>query len=425
MVVTPSRFFLTYTQILLGKQNLDWIIIFSCYKCKQARMLANIELMAAQNLDQKTQPETERTMKIGHIQKATVVASLLLGAISLQAADNPWTGNGADHDWANPANWTSNPSLPATGTGTTGDILDLDTVAPNNYAIYTAAQGTLTYQTIRVGYYADGRLDVTGGTLIGDGSSVQTRIGRGGHTGTLNIAGGTFMPGSIMQVGIDANSVGIVNVSSGTLNATRGATQDGIANTSIALGAGNTGSGTLNLSGGNLYTRFGVEVGQSSLAGSGLFNVMGGGLAQLGTANGANPTSAGFWYQRGNGTLAATVDSAGFTLGAIQIVNGSAGGSYVTFDSGSTLSLGFNGATPTTAMSWDLMTWDDNTTLTDNGLTLAPGDTAAGWSFGFVDTGGTSAPNALQITFTPVPEPSAFVLGGCGLAALLVFRRRK
>lgn len=363
-------------------------------------------------------------MKTEQIIRTTCVATVLAGTLSIPAADNPWTGGGADHNWANAANWTSNPSLPVTGLGTTGDILDMDTVDPNNYAIYGAAQGSLTYQTVRVGYNANGRLDVTGGTLVGDGSSVQTRIGRGGHTGTVNVAGGTFAPGSIMQVGIDAGSVGTVNVSSGTLDVTRGATQDSIANTSIALGAGNTGQGTLNLSGGNIYTRFGVEVGQSSLAGSGTFHVMGGGVAALGTANGANPTSAGFWRQRGNGTLAATIDSSGFTLGAIDIINATAGGAYVTFDAGSVLSLDFSGAAPTTAMSWNLMNFDDNTTLTDNGLTLAAGDAAAGWSFAFVDTGGTAAPNALRISFTPVPEPGTAALTGLGIAGLMIFRRR-
>lgn len=356
---------------------------------------------------------------------AACATALTFPSTSLQAADNSWTGGGDDHNWQNSANWTSNPSLPTTGFGTSGDILYMDTAAANDYAIYSVAEGTLTYQAIRVGYNADGRLDITGGTLIGDGSSAQTRIGRGGHTGTLNIAGGTFKPGSILQVGLDAGSVGVVNVSSGTLDVTRGATQDTIANTSIALGAGNTGQGTLNLSGGNLYTRFGIEVGQSSGLGSGIFHVMGAGIANLGTDNGIQPNSAGFWYQRANGTLAATVDSTGFTLGSINIINSTTPTSFVTFDADSTLSLDFSGATPTTATSWDLMTFDDNTTLTDNGLTLAPGDAANGWSFAFVDTGGNAALNALQVTYTPVPEPGVLALGILGLALCAGVSRRR
>lgn len=356
--------------------------------------------------------------------QATCAAAVLLSASFLQAANVSWTGGGADHNWANAANWSSNPSLPTAGTGTTGDVLYMDTVNANNYAIYAAAQGTTFYNKVHVGYNADGRLDVTGGLLIGDNTG-NAYIGRAGHAGTVNIAGGTFRTGGPTLIGIDNNSVGVANVSSGTLDANRDATINGVAHTSLALGAGGTATGTLNLSGGNVYTRFGVVVGQSSLAGSGTFHVMGAGLAKIGTDNGANPANSGFWYQRGNGTLAATVDSTGFTLGAINIINGStAPAAYVTFDAGSTLSLDFSGAAPTSAMSWYLMTWDDNTTLADNGLTLAAGDAAAGWSFSFADTGGTAAPNTLRITFAPVPEPSVAALAGLGVL-LVVFRARK
>ncbi|MGH7953930.1 MAG: PEP-CTERM sorting domain-containing protein [Limisphaerales bacterium] len=205
------------------------------------------------------------------------------------------------------------------------------------------------------------------------------------------------------------------------MDVTRGSTQDGVANVSIGLGAGGTATGTLNLSGGNIYTRFGVEVGQSSLAGSGAFNVMGSGVATIGTDNGANPTSAGFWLQKGNGTLAAIVDSAGFTLGQINILNGAAASQFVSFESGSTLSLGFSGVAPTSTMSWDLMTFSDTDSLTNN-LALAAGDAAAGWSFGIVDNSGT---DNLQVTYTVVPEPGVFALTALGLALCAGVARRR
>jgi PEP-CTERM motif len=344
-------------------------------------------------------------------------AASLFSSISLQAATVTWTGGGADNNWLNAANWSSNPNLPVTGTGTSGDQLQLDTTA--NYAIYAAAEGALTYQSIRVGVTANGRLDVTGGTLTADGST-QGRVGVG-FAGTENIAGGTLKIGGDEQIGLNNGGVGIVNVSSGILDVTRGSTQDGVANVSLGLGAGGTATGTLNLSGGNIYTRFGVEVGQSSLAGSGTFNVMGSGIANIGTDNGVNLTSAGFWLQKGNGTLAATVDSTGFTLGQINILNGTATPLYVSFETGSTLSLGFSGAAPTSTMSWTLMTFSDTDSLTNN-LALAAGDAAAGWSFGIVDNSGT---DDLQITYT-VPEPSPMALMGLGVVAFgLVVRRRQ
>lgn len=361
-------------------------------------------------------------MKNQQIIHSACVAALALGATSLQAADS-WNGNGNDHDWSNASNWST--GAPVAGTGSTGDILYIDAAAANNYAVYAAAQGQTYYNKVHVGYNSDGRLDVTGGTLIGDNTG-NAYIGRGGHSGTLNVAGGTFRTGGPTIIGIDNNSVGVANVSGGTLENNRDGTIDSIAHISLGIGAGGTAQGALNLTGGSLYTRFGMSVGNSSGNGSGLFHVTGSSFtAKIGTDNGANLSNAGFWYQRANGTLQGTVDSSDFSLGSIDIVNGSGGGAYVTFAAGSTLSLGFSGAAPTAAMSWDLMTWDDNTTLTDNGLTLDSADAADGWSLSFADTGGTSAPNTLRVTFTPVPEPGTLAMAALGLATLFVFHRRK
>lgn len=353
----------------------------------------------------------------------SVGAAIVLSATAAPAANVTWNGGAADNNWDTAANWSSNPNLPLTGLGSAGDVLFIDADAANNHAIYTATQGNRFYNKVQVGSGANGRLDVTGGLLVGDNTG-NAFVGRQGRTGTLNIAGGIYRTGGPAIIGIDNNSVGIANLTSGALEANRGGTLDGIANVSLALGGGGTAQGTLNLSGGNLYTRFGVAVGHSSLAGAGTFNVLGSGFtAKIGTLNGANATSAGFWRQRGNGTLAATVDSGSFSLGVIQILNSTTPAAFVTFDANSKLDLGFSSAAPGATMSWDLMTWDDNTTFANNGLTLDAADVAAGWSFSFADTGGTAALNALRITFTSVPEPSALAL--MGLGALLLAPRRK
>lgn len=311
------------------------------------------------------------------------------------AADVSWSGLGADSEWLNAANWSSNPVLPAEGVGTAGDTLFFDTTA--NHAVFDVAAGSRTYRQIRVGANTDGRLDVTGGTLTGD-HTITHWVGRNGNAGTVNITGnGILRIGHIAEIGQDNGSIGTVNVSNdGAYWIFRGGSKDGQGDVSISLGAGGTGEGTLNLNGGSVRTRFGVMLGQNSLAGSGRFHVNGGdGSAVIGGHS--NVTSNGFWLQRGNGTLAATVDSAGFSLGTIDIHD--AGASYVRFDAGAILDLGFSGMPPASTMSWNLMTFKEGA-LTDNGLTLAAGDAAAGWSFAFVDTNTTPGADTLRITFT-------------------------
>lgn len=324
----------------------------------------------------------------------TAIAVLRLAAT---AADVAWSGGGADSEWLNAANWSSNPNLPVEGTGTAGDVVLLD--ATVNYPVFDAGDGTRTYQAVRVGYNADGRLDLTGGTLV-HSHTTQQRIGRAAHTGTVNISGtGKLQTGHIAEIGIDNGSIGVVNISeNGTYQVTRGATKDGVANVSIALGAGGTGQGTLTIGDkGRVYTRFGVLLGQTSLAGAGLYHVNGGtSVSLLGGNNGGNPGDNGFWLQRANGTLKATVDAGG-ALGTITIYD--AGASYVRFDAGAKLDLGFGGAPPPVTTSWDLMTFYDGV-LTNSGLTLDAADAADGWSFAFVDARGGPGVDTLRITYT-------------------------
>lgn len=322
--------------------------------------------------------------------------ALFLGAA--HAADVTWTGS-ANHEWLNPANWSSNPDPPAEGLGSAGDTLRIDSIA--NAAVFDADDGTRTYRSVRVGFNAAGRLDVTGGTLNGD-HTIPTIIGRAGNAGTLVVSGtGHFRAGHIVQIGIDDGSTGGVAVSGGTFTAFRGAMADGLAaETSIHIGAGGSATGTLDLTGGGLFTRFGVLVGRSGASGSGTFRVTGGAWnATIGGNNGLNPANSGFWVQRGNATLAATVDSADFSLGTIHIHH--AGSSFLTFETGALLDLGFTGPAPEETMSWELMTFDNGASLTDGGLALAPGNAAAGWSFAFVDSDSDTRPDTLRVTFTP------------------------
>ncbi|MCU0796563.1 MAG: hypothetical protein MUF31_11570 [Akkermansiaceae bacterium] len=325
-----------------------------------------------------------------------LLAYSILSIFVAHAAEITWTGS-ADQEWLNPANWSSQPALPVEGSNATADTLWID--SPSRPAVFDAADGTRNYRSIRVGFNADGRLDITGGILSGQ-HTIQTMIGRAGHHGIMNLSGdGQFRSGHITQVGLDAGSIGEIHQSGGTFTIFRGAAADSVpGETSLHLGPG--GSGLYQLSAGSLFTRFGVVVGSTTPGSSGRFHVTGSSWnATIGGNNGINPANHGFWVQRANGTLAATIDSSNFSLSTLHIHH--ATGSFLTFEAGSLLDTGFTGHSPTTPMSWDLIRFDNNATLTDLGLTLHPYDIAAGWSFEWADSDADPRPDTLRLHYSP------------------------
>jgi len=323
----------------------------------------------------------------------------LIVALSAQAAnlDVQWDNGALNNDWGAALNWSTD-ALPDTGTGATGDKLHLNLPGADR-AIYSAANGTNTYQTIRIGDAAGGgELEFTGGSLKSDGTAA-TDIATGGRIATLSQSGGTLTFGGYMQVGLNANSVGNINLSGGTLISSRNGTVAGVTAVSISLGDGNNAQGNIVMSGGELRTRTGILLGANG--GKGRFEVRGAGVANVGTDNTADD---GFWVQTSGSTLAAYVTNG--TLGTIFVDNLSgASGTYsdgnVIFMPGSLLEVGFLGA-PTTN-SWDLMNWEG--ALLTNGLAFAPGVTDTNWSFEFVDTGGAAGVDTLRIRYGPLPPP--------------------
>ena len=300
--------------------------------------------------------------------------------------------NGAgNNDWGNPANWSGN-VLPSTGLGTTGDKLHIN-LSGASRAIYSAATGTNIYQLIRVGDSDSGELQVTGGSLSSDSTTV-TYIANGGQTATLNQSGGTINFGGYMEVGLGANSVGNINLTGGTLISGRNGTVGGIPGVSMVLGDGSNAQGNFVLSGGEFRTRTGVLLGNPTTTGKGRCEVRGAGIANIGTENTADD---GFWEQSAGSTLAAYVQDG--TLGIIFVDNLVAGtdGTYadgnVIFSPGALLEVGFIGA-PTPG-SWDLMHWEG--ALLTNGLAFAPSVTDTNWSFAFVDTDGVNGADMLAV----------------------------
>ncbi|HAO77496.1 MAG TPA: hypothetical protein DCQ92_00705, partial [Verrucomicrobia subdivision 3 bacterium] len=97
--------------------------------------------------------------------------------------DVQWDNGAGNNDWGNPPNWSGN-VLPSTGLGTTGDKIHIN-LSGASRAIYSAATGTNIYQLIRDGDSDSGELQVTGGSLSSDSTTV-TYIANGGQTATLN-----------------------------------------------------------------------------------------------------------------------------------------------------------------------------------------------------------------------------------------------
>jgi hypothetical protein len=346
-----------------------------------------------------------------------VALALFTAAARATNLDVQWDNGAGNNDWGTALNWSTD-ALPDTGTGTTGDKLHIN-LSGASRAIYAAANGTNTYQTFRIGDAASGgELEVTGGSLKSDGTAA-TYIAAGGHTATLNQSGGLLSFGGYMQVGLNANSIGNINLTGGTLISGRNGTVGGVTNVSMVLGDGNSAQGNFVLSGGEFRTRTGVLLGNPATTGKGRFEVRGAGVANIGTENAADD---GFWVQNAGSALAAYVQDG--ALGIIFVDNlvagtgGTCADGNVIFSPGALLEVGFIGA-PTPG-SWDLMHWEG--TLLTNGLAFAPG-TETNWSFAFVDTDGVNGADTLRITYS-TPAPTQFIHPG-GMHTAADFARMK
>ncbi|MGH7953931.1 MAG: hypothetical protein ACREFE_18690, partial [Limisphaerales bacterium] len=321
-----------------------------------------------------------------------IIVMLAAGAFAIATAratnlDVQWDNGAGNNDWSNPTNWSGN-VLPSTGLGTTGDKIHINLNGANR-AIFSATTGTKTYQLLRIGDSADGELEISGGSLSSDSTTVSY-VGNG-HTGIVTQTGGSLNFGGYMEVGLGANGIGDINLFGGTLTSSRNGTIGGVTSVSIALGDGNNAQGNFILSGGELITRTGILLGNNG--GKGRFELDGAGAAEIGSNNSADD---GFWVQNSGSTLAAYVTNG--SLGTIFIdkvagTGGIYGNGNVIFMPGSLLEVGFHGA-PTNG-SWTLMRWGG--ALLTNGLAFAPG-TDPNWHFtadntnGLVITYGTRAP---------------------------------
>lgn len=211
--------------------------------------------------------------------------------------------------------------------------------------------------------YANG---ITGsGTLTKNGAGTFTLSGTNSHAGATNVNDGTLLiNGSISTSVVTVASAATLGGNSGTFG---GATT---VNGTLAPGAGAI--GTLNFSS------------SLSLGGTYAFELTGGDItADLGNVSGA-------------------LDLTGATLDLVQL------GTYMVGD------------------KFTLFGYSGSLTGTFSGLTEGTEFTDAGglWKIAYADSAGSNGGSGSSfVTITAVPEPSAALLGGLGLLALL--RRRR
>jgi len=247
-------------------------------------------------------------------------------------------------------------------------------------------------------------------------SNWDSHIGQSG-TGTLNINGGDIDL-NFVEVGRNSGSVGTINLNSGSLVVARGSKETANGGISMHLGSNDNdsaaGSGTMNIYGGSFLTRVGVELGNQDNPG----NSGTGSFNVFGSlANigiGSSGSLDGKWFQSSGFTLGMSIDTGGVSKIFVDEV-GDDGGAQADFALGSLLDLNFTGA----AMvgTWTLLELED-ADIVDNGLALASG-VDSNWSFAIDNSGD----NGL-LTATYVPEPSSTALLGLGGLALILRRRK-
>ncbi|MDF7823646.1 hypothetical protein P4B35_06435 [Pontiellaceae bacterium B12227] len=319
-----------------------------------------------------------------------------------------WTGAGGDTASDNPTNWVLDTAatLPATWgpydmdkwrighisvTGVETGInytVDYDATAVNN------GQGDLD-----VGDGAQGTLNYNSGSLSFGVVNSRQEFGLSGGDGTLNMNGGTLGLNTA-RFGLSAGT-GTFNLNGGTLNIGRA-----YADYSLWLGHNNNSTGIMNVTGGRIFTRMGIKLGDGG-SGIGIFNVEGSAATLIGI--GSNSALDGRWTQNAGSVLSIKVDAGGVT--PITVVNKDAGigGSDgdVYFYDGALLDLGWMPGV-TNFGTFKVMEWDGQ--LQTNELALASSVDTNVWSYSITDENSDGTNDTLWATAygetangTPIP----------------------
>lgn len=329
---------------------------------------------------------------------------------------------------------TTATALTKTGAGT--QVIDNQSGTASNYSGAT----TISAGTLRA----------AGGTAIGDTSAVSL----------ANVAATTFDLASSETIGSLAGggaTGGNVTLNANTL--TTGGNNSSTAYAGVISGIGGaltkTGSGTLTLSGTNTYT------GVTQVNAGTLFIGASGSLADTTTTIGVGGTLAG-GGTIGGATAIQGTHNPGFSPGTQTFTNGlsyadtatlnweltanSTAGRGTSYDAvdvtggsfalatGAEIDLTFGGSVDFLNAFWGLnQEWlvvdlSGSATAADSNVFTIGAISGGGWNsdlgtFGILRKDGSSTEDAVYLTWTAVPEPSAALLGGLGLLVLL--RRRR
>jgi sialate O-acetylesterase len=287
-----------------------------------------------------------------------------------------WTDGSGDGDFNNPANWDAAPA---------GGNNYVNIGSPEANKAVLAEGATPDFAGVRIGYSGgDGELVQTGGDLnansVGHGA---TRLGANKFSGVYRMSGGSAAFNAL-QLGLsDGSSTGSVFLSGGDLKIT-----GTLAQYSLRLGdTGRRSKGIFEVSGGSLKTRSDVRV-----SAYGSFNVLGNGASAI--QIGSYESLDGAWFQEEGGILKCRIAESGITPIVIDDMQDPLDGDgNVIFCAGALLDVGFlDGALKG---EWDVMRWEGE--LVDYGLQFAPSVDPLVWSFSFVDTNASGAPDTLRV----------------------------
>jgi fibronectin-binding autotransporter adhesin len=317
---------------------------------------------------------------------------------------------------------------------------------------FTVASGTVTVNadgsnsTFRLGAWSSasntaGVINLNGGLFETVAGIAKATSSGTNNSAFVNFAGGTLRGLTNGATLLNSNLTGVaINAGGGTIDLGAGITNTIAAAMSGAGGLTKTGSGVLQLTGGNTYAGLtNVDAGTlrvNGLLGVGGVSVASGALlAGSGTIGGPVNVLAGGIVGPGNSPGTLTVNDA-FSLAGTSILDfelnagdTTPGGGINDLITGVTnLTLGgfldITGSGDWTTLangsSWRLFNYSG--TLTDNGLTIRTAPTlAAGQSLQI----STATPN--QVNVIVVPEPGAIALAGLGiaLAGWVICRQRR